>query len=158
MNISMNPFYNAGYPQDNTFEEREEGIENIQHHSDNDHQDLKITSNLSSNLPPESTPKNSTLGKQKASNTLNLNPESHNQGPKLILTCSYENFHESKVEDNLFHVCMILSDTDSIYIFRKKKEYEVTKLNWEQHKWHLEKEKKDKEQHMHGTQNRGSQN
>ncbi|KAI8448072.1 hypothetical protein BY996DRAFT_7630989 [Phakopsora pachyrhizi] len=90
--------------------------------------ELSITSNLSSNIPPESTPTNNSSGKQKASNSLNLNPESHKQGPKSTLASSYEELYESKVEE--------------------KKEYEVTKLNWEQQKLHLEKEQKDKEQHM----------
>ncbi|KAI8447829.1 hypothetical protein BY996DRAFT_6461584 [Phakopsora pachyrhizi] len=66
-------FYNAGYSQGNPFEERDDGIENIQHFSDTKHQDSRIT------------------------------------------------------------------------------KYEVTKLNWEQQKWHLEKEQKDKEGHMELT-------
>ncbi|CAH7674881.1 hypothetical protein PPACK8108_LOCUS9815 [Phakopsora pachyrhizi] len=127
-NLGESPFDNAGNSQNNTFEEREEGIENIQHHSDNDNHDLSITSNLSSNVPPESTPTNNTSGKRKASNSLNLNPESHKRGPKSTLASSYAELYESK--------------------FEEKKEYEVTKLNWEQQKWHLEKEQKDKERHM----------
>ncbi|KAI8450072.1 hypothetical protein BY996DRAFT_6461692 [Phakopsora pachyrhizi] len=92
-NLGESPFENAGYSQNNTFEEREEGIENIPHDSDN------------------------------ASNSLNLNPESHKQGPKSTLASSYAELYKSK----------------------------VTKLNWEQQKWHLEKEQKDKEQHMELT-------
>ncbi|KAI8450895.1 hypothetical protein BY996DRAFT_6416935 [Phakopsora pachyrhizi] len=130
-NLGESPFDNAGYSQDNTFEEREEQIENIQCHSDNNYQDLSITSNLPSNLPPESTPTNKTSGKQKASNSQNLNPKSHKQGPTSTLASSYAELYKSKVEE--------------------KKEYKVTKLNWEQQKWHLEKEKKDKEQHMELT-------
>ncbi|KAI8459299.1 hypothetical protein BY996DRAFT_6410255 [Phakopsora pachyrhizi] len=147
-NLGDSLFDNASYSQDNRFEKREDkGIENIQHHSDTNHHDLSLTCNLSSNLPPDSTPTNNTLGKQKASNSLSLNPESHKQGPKSTLASSYAKLYESKVEGNMFHVCMILLDNDSIYILRKKK-YEVTKLNWEQQKWHLEKEQKDKQQHM----------
>ncbi|KAI8451279.1 hypothetical protein BY996DRAFT_6416519 [Phakopsora pachyrhizi] len=82
-------------------------------------------------MPPESTPTNNTSGKVKASNSLNLNPESHKQGPISTLASSYAELYKSKVEE--------------------KKEYEVTKLNWEQEKWHLEKEQKDKEQHMELT-------
>ncbi|KAI8443477.1 hypothetical protein BY996DRAFT_6559632 [Phakopsora pachyrhizi] len=119
-NLGEITFDNAGYSQDNTFEEREERIENIKHHSDTNHQDLSITSNLSASLPPESTPTNNTLGKQKASNSLDLSPESHKQGPKSTLASSYIELYKSK----------------------------VTKLNWEQQNWHLEKEQKDKEQHM----------
>ncbi|KAI8457045.1 hypothetical protein BY996DRAFT_6446401 [Phakopsora pachyrhizi] len=116
---------NAGYSRKKMFEEREEVIENIQHHSDANHHDLSLKSNLSSNLPPESTPKNNTLGKQKASNILNLNPESHKQGPKLTTASSYAELYDQKLK--------------------------VTKLNWEKQKWHLEKEQKDKEQHMELT-------
>ncbi|KAI8461532.1 hypothetical protein BY996DRAFT_6510867 [Phakopsora pachyrhizi] len=70
-NLGESQFDNAGYSKDNPFEEREDGIEYIQYHSDTNHQEFSITSNLSSNLPPESTPTNNTLGKQKASNSLN---------------------------------------------------------------------------------------
>ncbi|KAI8443339.1 hypothetical protein BY996DRAFT_6526099 [Phakopsora pachyrhizi] len=66
------------------------------------------------------------------------------------LASSYREFYKSKVEGTSFHVYMFLLDTNCIYIFRKK-ECEVTKLNWEQQKWHLEKEQKDKEQHMELT-------
>ncbi|CAH7689715.1 hypothetical protein PPACK8108_LOCUS24835 [Phakopsora pachyrhizi] len=116
-NLGESPFDNAGYSQDNTFEEREEGMENIQCHSDNNYQDLSITSNVSSNLPPESTPTNNTSGKKKASNSLNLNSDSHKQGSKSTLASSYAELYKSK----------------------------------EQKKWHLEKEQKDKEQHMELT-------
>ncbi|KAI8444954.1 hypothetical protein BY996DRAFT_6495189 [Phakopsora pachyrhizi] len=119
-NLGESPFDNASYSQNNSFEEREEGIENIPHDSDNGNQELSITSNLSSNMPQESTPTNNTSGKQKASNSLNLNPESHKRGPKSTLARSYAELYKSK----------------------------VTKLNWEQQKWHLEKEQKDIEQHM----------
>ncbi|KAI8448514.1 hypothetical protein BY996DRAFT_6580623 [Phakopsora pachyrhizi] len=119
-NLGESPFDNAGNSQNNTFEEREEGIETFQDHSDNNNHDLSITSNLSSNVPPESTPTNNTSGKRKASNSLNLSPESHKRGPKSTLASSYAELYKSK----------------------------VTKLNWEQQKWHLEKEQKDKERHM----------
>ncbi|KAI8454519.1 hypothetical protein BY996DRAFT_6413839 [Phakopsora pachyrhizi] len=39
-NLGESPFDNVGYSQDNMFEEREEGIENIQHYSDINHHDL----------------------------------------------------------------------------------------------------------------------
>ncbi|KAI8445313.1 hypothetical protein BY996DRAFT_6440584 [Phakopsora pachyrhizi] len=91
-NLGESPFDNAGYFQDNMFEESKEGIENIQHHSDSNYQDLSITT----------------------SNSLNLYPESHN---------SYAELYKSK----------------------------ITKLNWEQQKWHQEKDQKDKKQHMELT-------
>ncbi|KAI8446457.1 hypothetical protein BY996DRAFT_6473764 [Phakopsora pachyrhizi] len=118
-NLGESPFDNAGYFQDNMFEESKEGIENIQHHSDSNYQDLSITT----------------------SNSLNLYPESHN---------SYAELYKSKVEGTFFHVYMFLLNTNCIYIFRKK-EYEITKLNWEQQKWHQEKDQKDKKQHMELT-------
>ncbi|KAI8462136.1 hypothetical protein BY996DRAFT_6563851 [Phakopsora pachyrhizi] len=102
---------NADYSQDNMFEEREDGIEKIQHHSDTKNHDLSLSSKLSSNLALESTPTNKTLGKQKASNIQSLNPKYHKQGHKSTLASSYAELYESK-------------------------------------KWHLEKEQKDKEQHM----------
>ncbi|CAH7674675.1 hypothetical protein PPACK8108_LOCUS9597 [Phakopsora pachyrhizi] len=59
-----------------------------------------------------------------------LNPESHKQGPKSTPASSYAKLYKSKFEGTLIH---------------------VAKLNWEQQKWHLEKEQKDKEQHMELT-------
>ncbi|KAI8453513.1 hypothetical protein BY996DRAFT_6527756 [Phakopsora pachyrhizi] len=100
-NLGESSFDNAGYSQNNTFEERGEVIENIQHHSDNNNHDLSI----------------------KTSNSLNLNPESHKRGPKSTLASSYAELYKSK----------------------------VTKLNWEQEKWRLEKEQKDKGRHMELT-------
>ncbi|CAH7688012.1 hypothetical protein PPACK8108_LOCUS22903 [Phakopsora pachyrhizi] len=119
---------NALNSQDIMFEERGDWIENIWHHSDTKHHDLSLMRNLSSNLPPESTPKNNTLGKRKALNSLKLNPESHKQGPKSTLASSYAELYEFNIE-----------------------EYDIKKLDWEQQKWHLEKEQKDKEQHMELT-------
>ncbi|KAI8452210.1 hypothetical protein BY996DRAFT_6468689 [Phakopsora pachyrhizi] len=42
-NLVESPFHNAAYSQDSPFEERDDGKENIQHHSDTKHQDLSMT-------------------------------------------------------------------------------------------------------------------
>ncbi|CAH7672977.1 hypothetical protein PPACK8108_LOCUS7830 [Phakopsora pachyrhizi] len=54
-------FDNAGYSQANMFEEREEGIENIQHHGDNNHQDLSIKFNEQQKWRPEKEQKDKEL-------------------------------------------------------------------------------------------------
>ncbi|KAI8460334.1 hypothetical protein BY996DRAFT_6583653 [Phakopsora pachyrhizi] len=89
-NLGESPFDNAAYSQDNTFEEREEEMKNIQ-----------------------------------SSNSLNLNPDSSD--------LSYE--------------CL-----SGVNLELQQEMTAVTKLNWEQQKWHLEKEQKDKEQPMELTE------
>ncbi|CAH7689092.1 hypothetical protein PPACK8108_LOCUS24159 [Phakopsora pachyrhizi] len=76
--------------------ERDDKIENNKQQSDLVFNDISLISNLSSNKPPESTPINNTVRKRKASNSLNLNPESNKQTSKSTLAISYAELYESK--------------------------------------------------------------
>ncbi|CAH7675574.1 hypothetical protein PPACK8108_LOCUS10597 [Phakopsora pachyrhizi] len=124
--LGEHSIYNASiHSEDNILEERDEEMENTEEQSYLVFNNISLTSNISSNNIPESTPINNTVRKRKASNSLNLNPESHKKTYNSTLASSYAELYESKVE--------------------------VQKLTWEQERWHLENEQKDKDWHMELT-------